>query len=238
MIEDIQNVNVNEIDKFETLIDEWWDPNGKLRTLHHINPIRLAYIDKAVDLEGKKVLDIGCGGGILTEAMAEKNAMVSGLDASAAIIDAAIQHQKYTEKNINYHSAAAEQFSQDNNQTFDVITCMELLEHIPDVQSLLHACANMLRPDGHIILSTINRTMKSYISAILAAEYLLQLLPKGTHDYSKFIKPSELSHWLRQSGFTILDLAGMNYVPGINYCAITDSPSVNYLIHARLNIAK
>jgi len=238
MIEDIKNINVDEIDKFETLIDEWWDPNGKLRTLHHINPIRLDYIDKAVKLEGKKVLDIGCGGGILTEAMAEKNAMVSGLDASAAIIDAAIQHQKYTEKNINYHSATAEQFSQDNNQSFDVITCMELLEHIPDVQSLLQACAKMLRPDGHLILSTINRTMKSYLSAILAAEYLFQLLPKGTHNYSKFIKPSELSHWLRQSGFTVFDLAGMNYVPGINYCAITDNPSVNYLIHARLNIGK
>lgn len=233
------NVDNSEIDKFDSLADEWWDPEGQLKTLHSINPVRLNYIHRAVPLSGKAVLDIGCGGGILSQAMAEIGADVTGLDASPVAIEIAKQHQQSLERENNvldvcYIAGTAEEFSEKNTAQFDVITCMELLEHVPEPATLISACANMLKPQGHIFLATINRNIKSYAATILAAEYLLGLLPKGTHDYKSFIRPAELSACLRQSGFQINDISGMSYIPGVEYCSLINRPDVNYLMHAQL----
>ena len=233
------NLDSTEIDKFDALYEEWWNPVGKLKTLHTLNPIRLGYVRQSVNLSGKDVLDIGCGGGLLTEAMAKEGANVTGLDASKLAIEVANEHQKKELLAENYlpvvyHHGTAEEFSRENISQFDVITCMELLEHVPDPTSLLASCAIMLKPQGHIFLSTINRNIKSYTAAILSAEYLLGLLPKGTHDYKSFIRPSELSTWLRHSNFKVLDISGMTYIPGIEECKLTNSPDVNYLQHAQL----
>lgn len=226
------NIDPVEREKFELLSDEWWDPDGKLRTLHHINPIRLRYIDRAVQLQGKRVLDIGCGGGILAEAMAARGALVTGIDLSPAAIDVATKHKAVSGINVEYFIDTAEHYAETSNKQFDVITCMELLEHVPDVNSLLQSCAKLLITDGHLLLATINRTVKAYMSAILAAEYLIKLLPRGTHEYKKFIRPSELNTWLRNSEFRIVDITGMKYIPGMKICTLTDDVSVNYLIHA------
>lgn len=233
------NLNTAEIDKFETLSLEWWDPKGKLRTLHTINPVRLRYIEQSVALNGKSVLDIGCGGGLLSEAMAEKGAEVTGLDASKVTIEIAKEHQRSTAEGgnpepVDYLTGTAEEYAQQCVSQYDVITCMELLEHVPDPSSLISCCATMLKPGGHIFLATINRNLKSYASAVLGAEYLLGLLPKGTHDYSGFIRPAELCAWLRDSGFSVVDISGMTYVPGIDLCTLTNQPDVNYLLHAEL----
>lgn len=236
------NLDEEEIDKFDALAREWWDPNGKLKTLHALNPVRLAYIKQAIKLSGSTVLDIGCGGGLLTEAMAAEHAEVSGLDASQIAIDVANLHQqpgpdrqhRHDSLGIAYHHGTAEEFSQDNIAQFDVLTCMELLEHVPDPASLIASCASMLKPQGHIFLSTLNRNLKSYVAAILAAEYLLKLLPKGTHDYQRFIRPSELCAWLRHADFKVLDISGMTYIPGIEQCTLSNTPEINYLLHAQL----
>lgn len=230
----MNNIDSHELDKFEDLANEWWDSHGKLRTLHHINPTRLRYIESATPLKGKKVLDLGCGGGLLTEAMADRGAELTGLDASIMAIDVAKQHQQHSGYDINYVCDTAENFARENRNQFDIITCMELLEHIPDAPSLIAACNKLLQPGGHLILSTINRNLKAYLLSIVGAEYILGLLPKGTHQYEKFIKPSELSTWLRKGGFTVIDLAGMRYLPGVEHCTITNTPSVNYLVHAKL----
>ena len=227
------NVDTNEQDKFDLLADEWWDPNGELRTLHHINPARLRYIEQAVILKDKNVLDLGCGGGLLAEAMAAKNAIVTGLDISKNAIAVAQAHKARMGLEIDYVAVSAEEYAEKNKQRFDVITCMELLEHLPDVNSLLGACREMLKPGGDLFLATINRTARSYMAAIIAAEYILKLLPRGTHDYARFIKPSELNKWLQQNHFTLINISGMNYVPGINKCTISDNPAVNYLAHAK-----
>ena len=220
--------------KFDSLTDEWWDPNGPLRTLHHINPVRLQYIEQAVTLKDKRVLDLGCGGGVLSEGLAKKQAIVTGLDISVNAIAVAESHRRTAGLEIVYVSGSAEDFAAHHPQAFDVITCMELLEHVTDINSLLHACGNMLLPGGNLILATINRSARSYLSAIIAAEYLLRLLPRGTHDYARFIKPSELQQALSQNMFTLIDVTGMAYLPGIKKCTIIERPSVNYIAHARL----
>ena len=235
MSDNTANIDSRELDKFDSLAKEWWDPHGKLKTLHHINPVRLRYIDNAAALAGKSVLDLGCGGGLLAEAMTEKGARVTGLDASNTSIEVARWHQRQTGKEIEYVVNTAEQFAQHKQTAFDVITCMELLEHVPDVESLISACSKMLKPGGHLILSTINRNLKAYITTVLGAEYLLGLLPKGTHEYKKFVRPSELDQWLRKAGLSILDIAGMCYIPVINVCTITDNPATNYIMHAQLD---
>ncbi|MFQ5660862.1 MAG: bifunctional 2-polyprenyl-6-hydroxyphenol methylase/3-demethylubiquinol 3-O-methyltransferase UbiG [Gammaproteobacteria bacterium] len=234
MPEKSQQVDAQELNKFESLARQWWDPHGKLRTLHHINPVRLHYIDKVAGLEGKSVLDLGCGGGLLTESMAAKGAQVTGLDASDAVIDIAKAHRQQSGRQIEYITGTVEQFAQDHRDSFDVITCMELLEHVPDAQSLLASCETILKPGGDLILATINRTVTAYVTAILGAEYLLGLLPRRTHDYAKFVKPSELCTWLRHCGFRIEEVTGMTYLPGVNTATLTGNPSVNYLVHARL----
>lgn len=229
------NIDKTEKEKFDSLADHWWDTNGKLRTLHHINPVRLQYIDKLIHLQGKSILDLGCGGGLLTEAMAEKKAHVTGLDINESAIAVANEHKTMSGLDIEYIATSAEEYALENNNRFDVITCMELLEHVPDINSLLSACSDMLKPGGYLFLATINRSLKSYFTAILAAEHFLRLLPRGTHDYAKFIRPSELNKWLQQNGLELLDISGMSYIPGINKCTITADPSVNYIACARLN---
>jgi len=229
-----ENIDSHELDKFASLAQDWWEPDGNLRTLHHINPTRLRYIDQRVILKGKKVLDLGCGGGLLSEAMARAGATVTGIDANSSAITAAIEHSRDQGLDVNYYTRTTEEFARDHSRFFDAITCMELLEHVPNVPSLITACALMLRPGGHMILSTINRNARSYASAILAAEYLLGLLPRGTHDYSRFIRPSELAGWLRSAGFDLRDIAGMSYIPGLGTGILNNRPAVNYLAHAVL----
>ncbi len=228
------NTNPDEIDKFTRLARDWWDPKGKLRTLHDVNPLRLGYIDKRITLKGKNVLDVGCGGGILTEAMAHKGANVSGLDASHAVIQVAVEHARKNALDIHYMTDTVEALADRGESRFDVITCMELLEHVPRPDWLIRSCAKLLNHNGHLILASINRNMQSYLLGILGAEYILGLLPKGTHDYARFIRPSELGRWLRDADFSVLDISGMRYLPGIQYCALISDPAVNYLLHARL----
>ena len=230
-----ENIDSNELDKFASLAQDWWDPEGKLKTLHHINPIRLQYIDRRMGLKGKEILDLGCGGGLLCEAMAFAGANVTGIDANESAIGAAVDHSRQNSLRIGYYTGTAEAFAADHRRAFDAVACMELLEHVPDVQSLITSCATMLRPGGQLFLSTINRNARSYASAILAAEYLLGLLPRGTHDYSRFIRPSELAGWLRREDFELLDITGMTYIPGIQTATLNSRPTVNYLAHAVLN---
>ena len=228
------NISPDEVGKFDKLARDWWEPTGQLHTLHDINPVRLSYITSSVPLDGRRVLDVGCGGGILTEALVRKGARVQGLDASETAIRVARQHAGESGLEIEYVSGSLEDFATENADRFDVITCMELLEHVPDPEALLHSCARLLRPGGDLILATINRNLKSYLSAVIGAERLFGLLPKGTHDYAGFIRPSELGRWLRKANFNILDIRGMLYIPGIRYCALTNDPGINYLLHAQL----
>ena len=228
------NTDSDELLKFDSLSSAWWDPQGSLKTLHVINPLRLKYIDDAIGLANRKVLDVGCGGGILTEAMSTAGAIVTGLDANQSLIDLASQHAEQSELAIDYRANTAEDFAQQSTERFDLVTCMELLEHVPDPASIFTACQKLLKPDGHLIVTTLNRNLRSYLSAIVAAEYLLNLVPRGTHEYSKFLRPSEISRDLRERDFEVLDISGMHYVPGIDYCFLNKDPAVNYLLHARL----
>jgi 2-polyprenyl-6-hydroxyphenyl methylase / 3-demethylubiquinone-9 3-methyltransferase len=232
MQEQTENIDADELHKFAVLADDWWDPDGRLRTLHIINPIRLKYIDDAASICDRKVLDLGCGGGLLSEAMSALGANVTGLDANESAIEVARDHAKLSRTRVDYIVATAEQHAEDCKGTYDVITCMELLEHVPDPASLLSTCAAMLKPGGDLIVATLNRNARSYASAILTAEYLMGLLPKGTHDYAKFIKPSEIARWLRKVDFKVMDISGMHYIPVANHCILNKDPSVNYLLHA------
>lgn len=234
MHEYTQNIDAHEQEKFDSLASDWWDPQGRLRTLHHINPVRLRYIEQQITLRNKTVLDLGCGGGLLSEAMAKRDANVTGLDISESAIAVADSHRQREGLSIEYVVDSAEHFAEQRNDRYDVITCMELLEHVPDVNSLLSACSRMLKPGGDLFLATINRSIQSYMAAIVAVEYCLKLLPKGTHDYARFIKPSELNKWLIGQGFKLVDIAGMSYLPGLNKCSLIRNPSVNYIAHAQL----
>lgn len=236
MSEQLQNLDPAEINKFEQLADDWWDPTGNLKTLHVINPVRLNYIRDRTSLSDRSVLDIGCGGGLLTEALARCGAEVTGLDANESAILVARQHAEDENLRINYLHDTVESFSQKSSEQFDIITCMELLEHVPDPSALVQSCSGLLKKGGNLFLATINRNAKAYTTVILGAEYLLGLLPRGTHDYAKFIKPSELSEWLRKSGFQVSDISGMHYIPLADRCILNSDPSVNYLMHAQNNL--
>jgi len=227
------NIDAGELYKFELLREDWWNPQGNLKTLHVINPLRLKYINEAASLAGKKVLDIGCGGGLLSEAMASKGAKVTGLDANQSAIDVAQEHAIDMGYEIDYLHTSAEQYATQTSTGYDLITCMELLEHVPDPGSLISTCASLLRPGGDLIVATLNRNIRSYAMAILAAEYLLNIVPRGTHDYAKFIKPSEIARQCRQLHFDVKDISGMRYLPGIDRCMLNKDPSVNYLLHAQ-----
>lgn len=225
-----ENIDFDEVQKFSSRAQQWWDSHGEFKTLHDINPVRLEFITKNIGLENKLVLDVGCGGGILAEAMAKQSANVTGIDASNENIHIASQHASENNVNVNYVATTAEAFSENNSAKFDLITCMELLEHVPDPTSVIQACAKMIKPGGHIMFSTINRNIKAYALAVLTGEYLLKLLPKGTHQYEKFIRPSELVRWCNESQLKMNDLAGMNYNPLLHQCALIENTDVNYLL--------
>jgi len=231
------NLDHTQVSNFERLSDHWWDPAGPLRTLHAINPVRLRYIDAAVGLSGKRVLDLGCGGGLLSEAMARRGARVTGVDASDAAIRAARSHGTISGVNVEYVRGTAESVGAATSSTYEMITCMELLEHVPDPDSTLNACARLLLPGGDLIMSTLNRNLKSYLGAVVAVEYLLRLLPKGTHDYARFIRPAELRRMLERHGFTIVDMVGLQYIPWLERCSLSNDVSINYMIHARRDAA-
>ena len=229
------NLDPDELSRFDRHAADWWDLNGPYRTLHAINPVRLRYVDASVGLSGKSVLDVGCGGGLLCEAMAERGAAVTGIDASAAAIAAAERHRDSRGLRVEYRIATIEQAAESGPRQFDAITCMELLEHVPDPAAVIAAAARLLRPGGHLIAATINRTARAWLGAIIGAEYLLRLLPRGTHEYRRFIRPSELSAWTRAAGFEVVDISGMSYLPWADRAALTADPAVNYLLHARLH---
>jgi len=220
-----------ELAKFAKLADQWWNPHGALKTLHDINPFRLSWIQQLTSLRGKKVLDIGCGGGILSESMALAGAEVTAIDLAKPLITVAKHHMhmQCTEVNIDYQCTHAETLLPTYSKTFDVITCMELLEHVPDPGTLLACCAQLLCPTGKLFVSTINRTMKSYLFAIIAAEYVLKLLPIGTHNYEQFIRPSELAEWANNAGLGIKTLCGLSYYPISKRYQLSRNIHVNYM---------
>ena len=229
MIE-LGNTDPNELKKFSSNADDWWNINGKFKTLHDINSTRLKFIIRNISIKDLNVLDIGCGGGILTESIAKKGAHITGIDMSKESIEIATQHAYKNNLEINYLLTNAEEFSKKNRNKFDLITCMELLEHVPNPLSIIEASKKMIRPSGHIIFSTINRNIKSYVFAILVGEYLLNLLPKGTHRYEKFIRPSELVNWCNQYKLKVNDLSAIKYNPILKICSLTGTPDINYIL--------
>lgn len=227
----MQNADQNELDKFSQLAHRWWDPNSEFKPLHQINPLRLAWIDSHTPIVGKKVLDIGCGGGILSESMAAKGATVTGIDLSGKALAVARLHLLESGHPVEYREIAAEQFANEAPGSFDVVSCMEMLEHVPNPASTIAACAELVKPGGHVFFSTINRNPKAYLLAVVGAEYVLKMLPKGTHDYAKFIKPSELARWAKSVGLEPTDLIGLSYNPITQRYSLGNDTSVNYLIH-------
>ena len=223
------NVDADEIEKFEKLASRWWDPNSEFKPLHDINPLRLDYIDRQAPLKDRKVIDIGCGGGLLTEGMAKRGAHVIGIDMGKAPLTIARLHQHESGLDIDYRQTTAEQMAATESGSFDTVTCLEMLEHVPDPAAVIAACAQLIKDDGRVFLSTINRNPKAYLFAVVGAEYLLRLLPKGTHDYSKFIRPSEMEKWARAAGLHMTDLTGMSYNPLTREYKLGSDVSVNYL---------
>ena len=224
------NADPAELEKFGKLAHRWWDPEGEFRPLHEINPLRLDWIDRHACLAGKKVLDVGCGGGILAEAMARRGAEVTGIDLSEKGLRVAELHLHESRLAVRYEKAMAEDYAALHPAEFDVVTCMELLEHVPEPAGMVAACARLVRPGGRVFFSTINRNPKSYLFAVLGAEYLLKLLPKGTHDYLRFIKPSELARWSRAAGLRPDELIGMTYNPITRRYRLGRDCDVNYLL--------
>ncbi len=231
------NADPAELAKFSDLAHRWWDPNSEFKPLHDINPLRLDWIDRACTLSGKRVIDVGCGGGILSESMATRGALVTGIDLSEKALGVARLHLLESGNTVDYRHIAAEDLAGQAAASFDVVTCLEMLEHVPDPASTVRACATLVKPGGHVFFSTISRNPKAYLFAILGAEYLLNLLPRGTHDYGKFIKPSELSRMARTAGLDVTEVMGMSYNPVTRHYALGTDTSVNYLLHTTRNNA-
>ncbi|MFY8084200.1 MAG: bifunctional 2-polyprenyl-6-hydroxyphenol methylase/3-demethylubiquinol 3-O-methyltransferase UbiG [Rubrivivax sp.] len=228
------NVDPQELAKFSELAHRWWDPDSEFRPLHQINPLRLGWIDELARLSGQRALDVGCGGGILAEAMARKARHVTGIDLAARPLGVARLHAlEGGVENIEYREIAAEALAAEVPASFDVVTCMEMLEHVPDPSSVVRACATLVRPGGWVFFSTLNRNPKSFLFAIIGAEYVLGLLPKGTHEYARFIRPSELARWTRESGLTLEGSKGMEYNPITRRYRLSGDTSVNYLVACR-----
>ncbi|MDY0012826.1 MAG: bifunctional 2-polyprenyl-6-hydroxyphenol methylase/3-demethylubiquinol 3-O-methyltransferase UbiG [Rhodocyclaceae bacterium] len=227
------NADPVEVKKFNDLAHRWWDPESEFKPLHQINPLRLDWIDSTTPLAGKQVLDVGCGGGILSESMASRGASVTGIDLSDKALGVARLHLFESGLQVAYQASSAEAFAEQHPAAFDVVTCMEMLEHVPDPASTIAACARLVKPGGHLFFSTLNRNLKSYVFAVIGAEYLLQLLPKGTHDYAKFIRPSEMARHCRQAGLDVMTFIGMTYNPISRSYALGANTNVNYLAHAR-----
>ncbi len=237
-----QNVDKSELEKFSQLGLHWWDPEGELKTLHAINPLRLGYIQARAELAQQKILDVGCGGGILSESMALQGGIVTGIDLSVGALKAAKLHrletlEKAPELKLHYQAISVEALAEQQPESFELITCMELLEHVPDPASVIRACATLLKPGGQIFFSTLNRTLKAYLFAIIGAEYVLKLLPKNTHDYAHFIKPSELTRQAQKAGLAVKDLTGLHYELSTRQFSLTEDVSVNYLLHASKGLA-
>jgi len=226
------NVDRAEIAKFDALASRWWDREGEFKPLHDINPLRLGFIDSQVSLAGKRVIDVGCGGGILSEAMAMRGADVTGIDLGEAPLSVARLHQLESGAEVDYRHISVEAMAAEHAGEFDVVTCLEMIEHVPDPSSVIEACSRLVKPGGHLFFSTINRNPKSYAFAILGAEYVLGLLPRGTHEYRKFIRPSELSSWCRQHGLRLQHQTGLTYNPvSRRYRLKANDVSVNYMVH-------
>ena len=229
----ISNVDPTELAKFGALAARWWDPHSEFKPLHDINPLRLGWIDEQVGLKGKRVIDIGCGGGILAESMAALGADVTGIDLSEKPLKVAQLHLLESGQTVDYRLIAAEQMAQEQPGSFDCVTCMEMLEHVPDPTSTVGAAAALTRPGGWVFFSTLNRNPKSFLLAIIGAEYILNLLPKGTHEYRRFITPAELAAMARDAGLTVTGFTGMTYNPFSKVYALSDDVSVNYLVACR-----
>lgn len=225
----IQNVDYQEVAKFEELASRWWDRGSEFKPLHDINPLRLDYIDNLAHIEGKKVIDVGCGGGILAESMAMRGARVTGIDMGEAPLSVARLHQMESGVEVDYIRITAEEIAEEQAAQFDVVTCMEMLEHVPDPASTIAACARLVKPGGHVFFSTINRNPKAYLFAVIGAEYVLNMLPKGTHEYNKFITPAELDSWAREAGLQVSDMTGMSYNPLTRHYKLGRDLNVNYL---------
>jgi 2-polyprenyl-6-hydroxyphenyl methylase / 3-demethylubiquinone-9 3-methyltransferase len=224
------NADPSELQKFSDLAHRWWDPDAEFRPLHEINPLRLEWINARAPLTGRNVVDIGCGGGILAESMAKKGATVTGVDLADKALKVADLHSLESGVQVRYEKIAAEDLAAREAGQFDIVTCMEMLEHVPDPASIVQACATLVKPGGKVFFSTLNRNPKAYLFAVLGAEYLLRMLPKGTHDYAKFIKPAELSQFARNAGLTVDSLKGMSYNPITRIYSLNQDTGVNYLI--------
>jgi len=227
------NVDPAEIAKFEELASRWWDRESEFKPLHDINPLRANFIDRLSPVAGKKLVDVGCGGGILAEAMAQRGAQVTGIDMGEAPLTVARIHQLESGVEVDYRQSTAEQLAEANSEAFDLVCCLEMLEHVPDPGAVIQACADMCVPGGNLYFSTINRNPKAYAFAVVAAEYVLNLLPKGTHEYNKFIKPSELANWMRAAGLELQEMTGLIYNPITRRYSLNERDvSVNYMVHA------
>ncbi|MDP0589848.1 MAG: bifunctional 2-polyprenyl-6-hydroxyphenol methylase/3-demethylubiquinol 3-O-methyltransferase UbiG [Candidatus Endonucleobacter bathymodioli] len=230
-----QNVDSEEIAKFEQLASRWWDPESEFNPLHAINPLRLNFIDQRIGLAKKKVLDVGCGGGILSESMALRGAIITGIDMGDAPLSVARLHSTESNVEVNYRKITVEELAEEMPSEFDAITCLEMLEHVPDPASVVQACSKLLKPNGDIFFATLNRTTKSWLFAIIAAEYILKILPKGTHKHSKFIKPHELSRWMRQNNIKLREISGLTYNPLTKVYRLNKTDTdVNYILHGKL----
>ena len=227
----MSNFDTAELNKFSELAHKWWDKTSEFKPLHDINPLRLNYIDQAVSLSGKTVLDVGCGGGILSESMAQKGATVTGIDLGEKALKVAQLHSLESGINVDYRLIAVEELAKESPASFDVVTCLEMLEHVPDPASVVQACAALVKPGGHVFFSTINRNPKAYLFAVVGAEYVLNMLPRGTHDYAKFIKPSELAAWVRSTDLSLKHQIGMSYNPITKHYWLNSDVSVNYMMH-------
>lgn len=237
MISETHNVSSQETLHFSSMASDWWNPKGACRPLHELNPTRLQFIRDRFPLREKRILDLGCGGGILSEALAKQGAVITGIDPTEELIQVARRHAVESQLEILYHPKTIETFLSDHPeqaQSFDAITCLELLEHVPDPKALIQTALKCLKPSGHIFLSTLNRTPKAFLLAIVGAEHILGLLPKGTHHYAQFIRPSELAQTLRENHCQVLDMAGLSYQPLTGRAALSQNLGVNYLVHAKL----
>ena len=230
-----ENIDQNEVNKFAAIADRWWDPTGDFKPLHVINPLRANYIDEKIPLKGLKVLDVGCGGGLLAEALHSRGAIVTAIDVTEANIKVAKLHAKQEEKDISYRVTTAENLASEQPEFFDVVACLEVVEHVPDPSQLIAACSLLLKPSGQMFLSTLNRNPRSFVTAILGAEYIFNVLPKGTHEWNKFIKPSELEKYMRQAGVKLKESKGMFYNPIFHSANLNNDLGVNYMMYGLKN---